>query len=576
MGLHALGDSAWLFKASGSTPEDRLGLILRLRRVLQSNPIPEIVDIVSSFDTIAAHFNPADGQKVLDHLTLLDLDQAGGEQTTAAKTVTIPVAYGGQCGSDLEALAEARNLTVPELIALHGSAEYTVAAIGFSPGFPYLLGLPPQLHQPRHPSPRKVQAGSVAIAGNQAGIYPFASQGGWHVIGRTNLTLFDPHREPPSLLQPGDKVRFAETDTLQETEPSPPRSEAPSEGIEVIEPGALSSIQDHGRWGSQHLGVSPGGAADPVLASIANRLVGNPDETAVIECTMTGPVLRFVADACVAWVGWGDESSGRPHGIKAGEIVDLRGRMCHLRGYVAVAGGIDVPKLLGSRATDLRAVFGGQHGRTLRAGDLLPVGKASTSQTSANWHVAWPHPDGKLIEIRYLRGGQADWFGLEAHRAFSGSFYEVSPSSDRTGTRLEGPRLGLREPREMVSQPVVFGSVQVPPDGQPIVLMSERQTIGGYPQIGHVISADIPRLARAWPGTQLRFREVGLDEARDAWNGLQRELGILNAGLMLAMRENGAGGNAATQSRPSGRQHKPGAAAPQPNPAASEVGFPFP
>lgn len=530
MGLHALGDSAWLFKAAGSSAEKKLELILRLRRILELHPVAGIVDIVSSFDTIAVHFQPADGRKILEHLTSLSLDEAGGHPPFSGQTFTIPVAYGG---SGLEALADAKNLTVEELIDLHQGAEYTVAAIGFSPGFPYLLGLPAPLHHPRLGSPQKVAAGSVAVAGEQAGIYPFASQGGWHVIGRTDLTLFDPRRDPPALLQPGDRVRFGTAEKLRETD-STPDPETASAGIHVIEPGALSSIQDHGRWGRQHFGVSPGGAADPVLASVANRLVGNPDDAAVIECTMTGPVLRFDSGARVAWVGWADESSGRPHEIKAGGEIDLRRRMRHLRGYLAVAGGIDVPEILGSRATDLRALFGGHHGRTLQADDILPIGKADTSPPlSGRWHVSWPQPEGRLIEIRYLRGMQADWFNTDSSRTFQESFYEISPASDRTGTRLNGARLELKEPREMVSQPVVFGSVQVPPHGQPIVLMSERQTIGGYPQIGHVISADIPRLARAWPGTKVRFRQVELDEARHAWNELQRELGLLSAGLMM-------------------------------------------
>src|SRR5690606_27906111 len=128
-------------------------------------------------------------------------------------------------------------------------------------------------------------------------------------------------------------------------------------------------------------------------------------------------------------------------------------------------------------------VLGGHHGRTLQAGDILPIGQASAAPVSEGWHVSWPHPDGGIIELRHLRGVQADLFTEEAHRLFSGNFYEISPTFDRTGTRLKGSKLKLSESREMVSQPVVIGSVQVPPDGQPIVLMSERQTIGGYPQI---------------------------------------------------------------------------------------------
>lgn len=531
MGLHPLGDSAWLFKASGSSPEKKLELILRLRQLIQLNPIPEIVDIVSSFDTIAVQFNPMDGERVFEHLTSLHLDDVRDDEPLEGFTITIPVVYGGEFGPDLSSLAGTCNLSIDELVERHRSTEYRVAAIGFSPGFPYLQGLPKALHQPRQSSPRPVPAGSVAVAGDQTGIYPFASQGGWHVIGRTDLQLFDPQREQSSLLQPGDKVRFVEMATLQQKSPTPAAIPLTEEGIHVLEPGALSSVQDHGRWGRQHLGITHGGAADPVLATIANRLVGNPDDAAVIECTMTGPLLQFDRDCLAAWVGWANESSGKPHRIKAGDRIDLRGRMSHLRGYVAASGGLDLPKVLGSRATDLRSQLGGFLGRALRQGDILPIGDSKTSNISGKWHVSWPHPDGYLSELRYLPGLQADWFSARSRKEFADSFYEISPASDRMGTRLKGPKLRLESPREMVSEPVVAGSVQVPPDGEPIVLMSERQTIGGYPQIGHVISADIPRLARAWPGTKIHFRQVDLEEARDAWNTLQRELGLLQAGL---------------------------------------------
>lgn len=532
MGLRPLGDSAWLFEAGGKTPEGNLELILRLRRLLKLNPIPEIVDIVSSFDTIAVHFNPLDGEAVFNHLTDLHLDQVADDQPVDGYTITVPVVYGDEYGPDLQSLADAKRITAREVADIHRGAEYTVAAIGFSPGFPYLLGLPEQLHRPRHATPRKVPAGAVAVAGHQAGIYPFASQAGWHVIGRTDLTLFDPDREDPALLQPGDKVRFVEMEKLNFEQPAAHHIDPVTTGIHVIEAGAFSSIQDHGRWGKQHLGVSPGGAADPVLATIANRLVGNDDDAAVIECTMTGPVLQFDIDARIAWVGWADETSGRPHDLKAGARVDFSGRMSHLRGYIAVAGGIDVPVVLGSRSTDIRAKMGGHQGRILKNGDILAIGEAEAGPVSDKWHVAWPQPSGYMIEVRYVRGIQADWFTNEANELLHKSFYEISPASDRMGCRLKGEKLKLHQPREMVSQPVVPGSIQVPPDGHPIVLMSERQTIGGYPQIGHVISADIPKLARSWPGTRVHFQEVSVEDARYAWNELQRDLGILSAGLM--------------------------------------------
>jgi antagonist of KipI len=237
----------------------------------------------------------------------------------------------------------------------------------------------------------------------------------------------------------------------------------------------------------------------------------------------------------VAWLGWGDDKAGRPVELHAGAEIDLRGRTRALRGYLAVAGGIDVPRVLGSRATDLRAGFGGFHGRVLRSGDQLPVGRPHEGPHAGDWRVIWPQapPANGLLELRFLTGAQHAWFPEITHLAFRESIYQISPMSDRMGARLDGPGLECGETAELPSHPVVAGSVQVPPDGRPIVLMAERQTIGGYPQIAHVISADLPKLARAWPGARLRFREVSLDEARDAWRVRQRELALLRTGLAL-------------------------------------------
>lgn len=533
MGLHKLGDAAWIFKSALTDPQRSLALILRLQQLLRKQPIPGIVDIVSSYDSIAVHFHPSQGDLVFQQLTSIDFDGAPELDPDSGRTLQIPVVYDGPHGPDLQALADACKLSPEDLIRLHSGADFTVAAIGFSPGFPYLAGLPDALRQPRHASPRPVAAGSVAVANGQAGIYPNASQGGWHVIGRTSQRLFDPHREDPSLLKPGDRVRFEAVEQLDFETPPPTLDSEPEGGIKVLDPGPLTSIQDHGRYGWQHIGVSPGGAVDPISATVANRLVGNPDDAAVLECTMSGPKLLFEQASRIAWVGWDNRSSGRPVDVKPGTRIDLSGRTRHLRGYIAVAGGIDVPTIMGSRSTDLRAGFGGHHGRALRAGDSLIIGDAPCGPVSGSWHVAWPEPGRPLIELRFIRGMHADAFGKESYAAFCKNFYQISPASDRMGTRLQGVKLSLSPPCDMVSQAVVYGTIQVPPDGQPIVLMSERQTIGGYPQIGHVISADLPVLARAWPGTRIHFREVTLDEARDAWFKLERELGLLHAGLSL-------------------------------------------
>ncbi len=529
MGLRALGDSAWLFEAGGGNPRARLELVLKLVDILERARIPEVLDVVSSFDSVAVHFDPSDGASVLDWLTALPPPGAEDVGRLHARTVEIPVCYDGV---DLENIASELSLSVDEVVRRHSGADYTVAALGFSPGFPYLLGLPEELRLPRRATPRKVVAGAVAMAGGQAGIYPFVSQGGWHVLGRTGLCLFDHWRENPSLLEPGDRVRFVAVDRVAIHEERPELVPCHG-GLEVLESGAFMTVQDMGRPGFRHLGITPGGAADPVMARVVNRLLGNPDDAALLECCMSGPLLGFHENTRAAFIGWADAAAGRPIEITAGTVLDLRGRMLAARGYIAIAGGIDVPTVLGSRASDVRSGFGGYHGRILKAGDRLPLGPKNAGPEQGGWRVGWPKLEvpGRMIELRYLPGMQSMWFTEDARERFRSAIYQTSPMSDRMGTRLDGPLLELDGEREMVSQPVAPGSVQVPPDGRPVVLMAECQTIGGYPQIGHVISADLPALARAWPGTPVRFCEVTLDEAREAWSALRRDFAFLQVGL---------------------------------------------
>jgi len=527
MKIRVLGDSAWLFEADGEDEPTRLSLVLNLANRLEHARIPEVVDVVSSFASLAVYFDPSDGEQVFAWLTSLP-PPLGDDAHPGARVVEIPVVYG-----DLEAVAAQLGRTADEIVRLHTSADFTVAAIGFSPGFPYLAGLPPELSLPRLATPRPVEAGSVAIAGGQAGIYPCASQGGWHVLGRTTEELFRPDGDEPSLLRPGDQVRFVSAKEAKVAERPRQEWEAATGDLEIIEPGPMTSVQDLGRRGFRHLGVTLGGAADPISARVANLLVGNPAGAAVLECCLRGPVLKFHQGTRIAFIGWADPRSGSVLEVAAGDEIDLRGKMRSVRGCVAIAGGIDVPLVMGSRATDLRSGFGGFQGRNLKAGDRLVIGPPQDGPKPGRWWVGWPGAARleRRIELRFLPGMQMAWFSSEAKRAFGETAFTVTTMSDRMGMRLEGAALHLAEPRELVSQPVVPGSVQVPPDGKPIVLLSECQTIGGYPQIGHVISADLPRLARAWPGTKVSFLEVSLEEARRAWQEQERGVAILEVGL---------------------------------------------
>jgi KipI family sensor histidine kinase inhibitor len=526
MTLKALGDSAWLVEFPGQSGEAALARVMGLAAALENDRPAGVLDVVPSFASVAVHYDEVDGLEILDWIGSVEIT----DRSVAGEEREIPVCYGGGHGLDLEELAARTGLPVAEVIARHSGAVYTVAAVGFSPGFPYLLGLPECLSVPRRETPRlAVPAGSVAVAGGQSGIYPFTSPGGWHVLGRTSVGLFDPQAARPALLRSGDWVRFVPVEELEEAEEIPPTVEITGERwIEVIEPGAMTTVQDLGRPGHESSGVSPGGAVDRHALWVANLMVGNEEGAAALEICMSGPVLKFHAETTVAWVG----ATGKSRQVAAGETVDFSKLTNGVRACLAVAGGLRVPEVLGSAATDLRAGFGGFHGRALRAGNRLYFGQAGEIPRCGDWHVGRADRVSE-VELRFLPGVQEHWFSDAARRRFRSECYQLTPLSDRMGARLAGAALELAEPREMVSQPVACGSVQVPPDGQPIILLAERQTIGGYPQIGHVISVDLPKLARAWPGAAVRFREVTWEEARELLWHEKRNFVSLRTGLKL-------------------------------------------
>jgi antagonist of KipI len=292
----------------------------------------------------------------------------------------------------------------------------------------------------------------------------------------------------------------------------------------------LTTVQDLGRVGYRAAGVPLSGAMDAVALRAANRLVGNPEGAAALEITLLGPELEFVQETLVAVQG--AEFEGVPMGearlMRAGDRLKFGRCLRGCRTYLAVAGGIDVSPVLGSRSTYLRGAFGGFQGRALRPGDLIgrgqglvrgqvdkiAVDKIDPPLRGINFINLSPFPTGTgeppvPASIRAVRGAQGDDFG----GALFGAEFKVTPQSDRMGLRLAGPKLEGRMRRELISGAVVPGTVQVPPDGQPIVLMADAQILGGYPQAAHVVTADLPLLAQLKPGDTLRFSEITLEEA---------------------------------------------------------------
>jgi len=297
--------------------------------------------------------------------------------------------------------------------------------------------------------------------------------------------------------------------------------------IRVLTSGALTTVQDGGRDGYRHLGVGGTGALDAYSHAVANLLVGNRGGAAALEITLAGPRLRFERAARIALCGADIDAqcdgvaipAWRPVSIPAGATLALGACRRGARVYLAIAGGIAVPTVLGSSSTDLRGGFGGVEGRALVAGDALHVATDGEIPVEALQVARWwidPSPDIAFDTptiVRVLPGRDT----VAPAGALFDPEWRVAVASDRQGVRLEGEMLRPVDPDERISEPVSPGTLQLPPDGQPIVLLADAQTHGGYPRIGHVIRADWPRLGQLRPGDRLRFEPCDRAQALDAW-----------------------------------------------------------
>ena len=290
--------------------------------------------------------------------------------------------------------------------------------------------------------------------------------------------------------------------------------------IRVIEPGPQTTVQDAGRTGHMRYGIPPSGPVDRASFVLANRLVGNPDGAAGLEFTLVGPRLRAEAPCSIAVTGAdapvtlndAPAPGWTTLALAAGDVLRIGAARAGVRGYVAVAGGLDVPPVLGSRATYLRGRMGGVHGRALARDDRLPLGRASAARRRAVPEAARPRWGGDTV-LRVVLGPQADRFTEAGVATFLASAYEVLPQSDRMGVRLSGPRIAHHRGHDIISDGIALGAVQVPGDGLPIVLLVDRQSTGGYTKIATVCSFDIARVGQAKPGQQLRFTAVDVAAA---------------------------------------------------------------
>ncbi|MFE5189828.1 biotin-dependent carboxyltransferase family protein [Streptomyces sp. NPDC056628] len=281
--------------------------------------------------------------------------------------------------------------------------------------------------------------------------------------------------------------------------------------LSVVRAGALTTVQDLGRPGHAHLGVPRSGALDPPAAALANRLVGNPADAAVLETTLSGCTVRPRSTLMVAATGapcrvtvdGGPVAWGAPVRVAAGALLDVGPATAGVRTYVAVSGGVAVEPVLGSRSTDLLSGLGPP---PLTDGAVLPLGRPAGLHARVDVAPQLA-PPAELV-LRVTLGPRADWFSPEALQVFTSRPYRVSPASNRIGLRTEGPVLGRATTRELPSEGMVLGAVQVPPDGRPVVFLADHPTTGGYPVIAVVRTPDLPSAAQAPPGTPIRFVAV--------------------------------------------------------------------
>jgi KipI family sensor histidine kinase inhibitor len=560
-GIADAGDAAVVLEWPAGIDEHTNALAVALAATLEHERVPGIRDVIPTYHTVAVVFDPlitdaaAVKSLLLRRAAVLEAGSAD-----APRRVEIPVRYGGEAGPDLPDVARATGLPEAEVVRMHTAREYRVYMLGFVPGFAYMGAVDPRIAVPRRATPRlSVPGGSVAIAGEQTGVYPISTPGGWQLIGRTPVRMFDASRAQPFLVAPGDRVRFVDLAGAELEAPEGPAadpkapgtghdaSEAPDIGhrrrppgtqhqaagtMVIVRPGMLTTVQDLGRWGYQKFGVPVSGAADPVSHRLANRLVGNPDTAATLEITLMGPEIEFSTEAWCAVSGadFPLTLDGRTVALNTvlrvgqGERLRFGARRAGARAYVAVAGGIDVPAIFNSRATHLVSRMGGLEGRALRPGDVLPIGHprsipAEGRRASAPLQL----PRGGAV-LRVLPGPQRGWFTAATWENLQRARYLITPDSDRMGYRLDGPAMEFQRHDQLLSDTTPVGAIQVPPSGQPILLMADRQTAGGYPKIGVLATADVPLAGQLAPGDWIQFRPFGVEEARAALVAQERVL----------------------------------------------------
>ncbi|ALE06846.1 hypothetical protein AL755_17570 [Arthrobacter sp. ERGS1:01] len=508
-------------------PSDATGLQLLLRNAA----LPGVIDVVGAAQTVLVTAEtPAALRAAVRWIRRADLGVAA--PSSAGATLTLETVYDGD---DLTDAARHAGVSSDALVAWHSGQEWVAAFGGFAPGFMYLSPTQTPISMPRRASPRTVvPAGSVALGGGFSAVYPGPSPGGWQLIGRVGESLWDPERTIPALVQPGDRVRFrpvrevAVVSRHRATPVAEAGRGAAAErdsaghrlrGFRVLSPGPHTTVQDLGRPGLAHLGLTASGALDRAALRRANRLVGNPGVgtgDAGLEIVAGALALQAVGSQIVAVTGSGTQwvtvsgglenatPSGTPIQLRDGDTLLMRpDAATGFRSYLAVRGGLDVPAVLGSRSTD---ALSGTGPAPLSAGMFLPVAAAHAG--AVGFPEPEPPPGDGVTVLRFISGPREDWFTPDSVAAFRSQDWTVTAQSNRVGLRLDGVALELARKGELPSEGMVAGAIQLPPSGLPVLFLADHPVTGGYPVIGVVLRADLDKAAQLAPGARMAFRAV--------------------------------------------------------------------
>ena len=508
MQIHPVGTRALLLDLAS------LSQVMDYHAALTARPLANQVDCIAAATTVLLTFETPDStRRAQEFLSDFTPPKA---QAADSRTVEIDVLYDGE---DVDDVAEHLGISREALIDWHTSTEWSAAFGGFAPGFTYCAPANPEdiREIPRRANPRTaVPAGAVAIAGDFSAVYPRKSPGGWQLLGTTNTPMWDSHAEPPALVQPGDRVRYRAVTTLPDIYDSgsqSKRSPARLPRMEVIDSGLLTLFQDLGRPGYGDLGVTSSGAADRASAATANIAVGNPRQSTVLE-NIGGISLKALSDTVVCVTGaaagvyLGDMpvQLARPVLVTAGQTVRITGAEYGFRSYIAIRGGLIAESELGSSSTD---VLSGLGPAPVQAGDILGVLPRSTGMTDGQLtnplRIRPTANGGTTATLRCVLGPRDEWFGDNVD-SFLDTEWTISSSSNRVGIRLEAETTVERFVEgELPSEGMVAGSVQIPPNGKPVLFLRDHAVTGGYPVVATVLEEDIDIAAQLPPGATVRF-----------------------------------------------------------------------